>query len=321
MNLYKLDNKEKSIEETLKIGIFQSEPLIDGKLIYINEFASKILGYDSPDNIIGRRFSSVFANENSYRYMINSFLNCDDLNDEVEISLKLKDGLNCDAGVTGTLVKCNNGSNLRIDGTIRVIHKNLDEELEKSVIANVNKILIANLYMKEVYQRICEELHKVIKWERVSILLKENVKDGLVGGVVDFAVMNKGLKKGKVDEKFQQLKSHSMVGSILEKVVITKKPVIVADTSKDSLDTSKYFAEDGLMSRLAYPLIIKDKITGCVAFSSKTLNYFDEKHLSLLEHVVPLLSLAIENSRIHYKATKTEKEYNDLFKTIDNPWG
>ncbi len=316
MSLTKPDNREKTIDQSLQIGIFQTDPVVDGNITFINEFGTKLFGFDSPDDVVGRKFKDVFVNHDSVSELINNVLQKKNTGSEFDIVCKRNDGIESLVGVIGALVEDSSGSAVRIDGTIR--DKNSSEELERDIVTNVSKIIISNLYMKEVYKNICEELHRMIFWERVSILLKEGVKEG--GGVVDFAVMTKGLKKGSVFDKFKEKSSHAMVGSIFEKVLLTKKPFIVHDTAEDDLETNKIFAKDGLRSRMAYPLTMKDKIIGCITFSAKPVDCFNKKHLGLLEKVAPFLSIAIENSKIYFKATKTEKEYNDLFKTIDSPW-
>lgn len=313
------DNKTKSIDQTLKIGIFQIEPFIDGNINFINNFGLKILGYTSNTNVIGQKFSKLFVEFNYYKYLMNSFLNDENFENEIEIKLKKQNDEHCDVKITGCLVKDFDGNNIRIDGTFRDISEEKNREEENEIVGNINKILVANLNMRKVYQKICDEIYRKIKWERVSVLLCEGITSD-VAGVVDFAINTKSLKHGALREQFEEKKNHAMIGSILEKVVITKKPFIVNDTSKNILETDKYFDQDGLGSRFAYPLTIKNKIIGCIAFSTKPVDYFRDEHIRLVEKIAPFLSIAIENARIYFKATKTEKEYNDLFKTIDSPW-
>ncbi len=313
------DNKFNTIDQTLNIGIIQVEPGLNGKVIYLNQIALNILGLNAPEDICGQKFSNLFASSKAAKKFLKEINDLEIVDNELEVALLRKNKDEFLAGLTVGPVRDEKEEVVRFDCTIRAKYKESIDKLANDIVTNVTEIIVANLYMQEVYQRVFDEVFRLVKWERVSVLLRESEKSEICG-VIDFAIMTKGLKKGIVDDKFKFQKSHSIYGSILDKIIMTKKYIVIKNTADNTLETDKFFAEDGLMSRFAYPLLVKDKIIGCVAFSANPVNYFNEDHINLIRRIAPLISLTIEYSRMYTKVTKNEKEYNELFKTIDNPW-
>lgn len=316
MKLIKPDERVKSLAQTLKIGIFQCEPEIDGRIIFINHIGAKILGVNNPDEVIGDRLSNFFANPAEFEKIVDQ-VKKKDIDKEFEAVCKRRDGNDLFVSITLSLVKDEKDNNIRIDGTIRDIQKNKEDEIEKEIVANINRLLISNLDIREVYQKVCEELSRKIRWDRVSVVLFEEKEKGIEN--IDFAV-TKGDKKGAVATEFPEKGRHPFIGSILEKLVISGKPFIVKDTTENIVETDKIFAKDGLRSRLAYPLRLKNKIIGGLTFSNKEVNYYNEGHTRLLDKVGSLLAIAIDHTKLFIRATKSEREYERLFKTIDSAW-
>lgn len=316
MKLIKPDERVKSLAQSLKIGIFQCEPEIGGRIIFINHIGAKILGVSDPGEIIGDVFADFFVDPLEFEKIVNQ-IKKKDIDKEFEAVCKGRDGNAFFVSITVSLVKDEKDNNIRIDGTIRDIQKNKEDEIEREIVANINRLLISNLDIREVYQKVCEELCRKIRWDRVSIVLFEEKEKGIEN--IDFAV-TKGDKKSAVATEFPEKGRHPFIGSILEELVISGKPFIVKDTRENIVETDKIFAKDGLRSRLAYPLKLKNKIIGGITFSIKEVNYYNEGHTRLLEKVAPLLAIAIDNTKLFSKATKYEREYEGLFKTIDSAW-
>ncbi|MGR3177640.1 MAG: GAF domain-containing protein [Candidatus Anammoxibacter sp.] len=189
----------------------------------------------------------------------------------------------------------------------------LDEGLENEVIANINKTLVTNLNMKEVDHIICDELYKLIEWDRVSIVLLEN-KDDVV---VNFALTRSEGKDTALSKTMPEKSHFPLIGSILEKVIGSGKPYIVDDTSDTETETDQIYAKEGIKSRLAFPLEYKDEIIGSINFGCSKLNYYNEGHIKVLKKIGPSLAFGIENTKLYERATKAEKEYSDLTETVD----
>lgn len=60
-------------------------------------------------------------------------------------------------------------------------------ELEDEIISGINAVLTSYFETDDVYRRVCDELYKLIEWDRVSIALFEEAK-----GIVTAFVLAKG---------------------------------------------------------------------------------------------------------------------------------
>jgi len=187
----------------------------------------------------------------------------------------------------------------------------VDNALEKEIIRNINDVLASSFEPEDLYHRVCDELYKLINWDRVSIALYEEAS-----GIITAFVLTKGFKTKIFPEK----RNYQFKGSILEKVITTGEAVIIDDTSKNVLETDKSYFDEGIRSRLAYPLKFKGTIIGSVNFSSHNVKSFNSTMFPILGHIAPLLSFMVENTKLFAEASKHEKEYKDLTKTIDTPW-
>lgn len=297
------------------MGIFQAEFGIDGTLGFVNPFGAEVFGYDCPDDMVGLKVAGFFVCGKDFGRLLDR-LKADGVVDNFEFKCRRRDCGERVVSVSAVIVEGGDGAAVRIDGVVRDVQFRVDEVLDADIISSVNEILISNLDIREVYQRVCAQLHRRIEWERVSVTLREK-DEGL--GVINFLV-TKSVEDSAVSRKLGLRCGYPFQGSILETVVLSGRPVITADTSKGVHETDKLFAEDGLMSRLAYPLRSSNRIIGSVNFSCKRLNYYNEEHVKLLDKVVPSLGVAIENTKLYVKAAKSEKEYKELFRTVDSAW-
>ena len=187
----------------------------------------------------------------------------------------------------------------------------VDNALEKEIITNINDVLASSFETEDLYHRVCDELYKLINWDRVSIAIFDEAS-----GIVTAFVLTKGVKTKIFPEK----RNYPYKGSILEKVVTTGEPVIVKDTCSNTLETDKILCKEGIRSRFAYPLKFRGTIIGSVNFSSHDVNSFNEGQFRILRYIAPLLAFTVENTKLFMEASKCQRDYKELTKTIDAPW-
>ncbi len=192
-----------------------------------------------------------------------------------------------------------------------ILSMTVENSLEKEILANISNVLASKFKPENLYQQVCEELNKLINWDRVSIAVFEEAS-----GIVTAFMLTKGYKT----KNFREKRSYAYKGSILEKIIKDEEPVIIEDTSKNILETDKIHFSEGIRSRLSYPLRFKGEIIGCINFSSKTENNFSKKNFKILSLIAPILSFMLENTKLFSKASKFQKDYKELTKTVDNPW-
>ena len=292
INLLKPNDAVRPLIDSLKIAIFQCEPADDCKITFINSAGAEILGYDSPADVLGVPLKNHFADMNDFSQWLNRN-KMSSVDSGFDVQCKKTDGKLHLVGITSSMVTDTNGDFLRIDGVIRDIHANKKEEIEKEIVSNINRMLVSNLDIRKVYHDICDELRRMIEWDRVSIVLLEDKGDG----VVNFALTKDEYKdSGILTRKMAEDKHFKMGGSILEEVVKTGKPHIVKDTISSVGKTDAIYAASGIRSRLGFPLEFKGKIIGSINFGCKSPDYYGEDHISLLKKIAPSLAFGVENT-------------------------
>lgn len=119
--------------DSLKEGVYQSEPTEDGVFTWINQAGAEILGYKSPEEVIGTRVKDIYVNSDDRKKIVEK------LTKEVVwrnfTSLcKRNTGERFYMERTSNLVTDDKGKPARIDGIFRDIteRKRLEEELRES---------------------------------------------------------------------------------------------------------------------------------------------------------------------------------------------
>lgn len=94
---------------------------------------------------------------------------------------------------------------------------------------------------------------------------------------------------------------HGITGS----VVLTKKPIIVNNTEKDS----RYIVDDDRrLSEMAVPIIVDDEVIGVIDTENSKRNFFTPKHLSLMTTISILTANQIQRIQAEEEKQKAEIE-------------
>jgi sigma-B regulation protein RsbU (phosphoserine phosphatase) len=91
-----------------------------------------------------------------------------------------------------------------------------------------------------------------------------------------------------------------ITGAALE----AREPVRVNDTLKDA----RYIASHpGILSELAVPLILQDRVIGVLDLESEKFGFFTEEHVRIFSVLAPQIASAIENARLYEELAMREK--------------
>lgn len=119
--------------DSLKEGVYQSEPEVDGTFIWINQAGAEILGYKSPDEVIGTKVKDIYVNPDD-RIKVVEKLTKEGVWKGFVSFCKRKNGERFYMERTSNLVTDEKGKPVRIDGIFRDIteRKKFEEELKES---------------------------------------------------------------------------------------------------------------------------------------------------------------------------------------------
>lgn len=127
------ERRYRELFDSVKEGVYQSEPTEDGVFISINQAGSEILGYKSPKEVIGSKVKDIYVNPEDRRKVVEK-LNKDGVWKSFASLCKRKNGEPFYMERTSNLVADETGKPVRIDGIFRDIteRKILEEELQES---------------------------------------------------------------------------------------------------------------------------------------------------------------------------------------------
>src|SRR3990172_8887757 len=124
----------RDLVDSIKEGVYQSEPGVDGAFTFINKAGAELLGYSSPEDVIGTKVKDIYVNPDERRKVVEQ-LNKEGLLKNFTSFCKRKDGEQFYMERTSNLITDDRGTAVRIDGIFRDIteRKRMEEELQESV--------------------------------------------------------------------------------------------------------------------------------------------------------------------------------------------
>ncbi len=119
--------------DSIKEGVYQSEPTADGVFTWINQAGAEILGYNSPEEAIGTRVKNIYINPDDRKIIVEK-LTKEGVWRNFSSLCKRKNGERFCMERTSNLVTDDKGKPTRIDGIFRDIteRKRSEEELQES---------------------------------------------------------------------------------------------------------------------------------------------------------------------------------------------
>lgn len=127
------EKRYRGLFNSVKEGVYQSEPTEDGIFISINQAGAEILGYKSPEEVIGMKVKDIYVNPDDRREVVEK-LTKEGIWKSFTSLCKRKNGELFYLERTSNLVTDEKGNPIRIDGIFRDIteRKRLEMELQES---------------------------------------------------------------------------------------------------------------------------------------------------------------------------------------------
>ncbi|MCF6147557.1 MAG: PAS domain S-box protein [Candidatus Kuenenia sp.] len=175
---------------------------------------------------------------------------------------------------------------------------------DKEIINNINKSIATSIDIRESFSVVCGELKKIIPFARACLIISNEQGEWFqvfaLAKKYNFSEINAG-------------ESFPMEGSLLERIIQTGEPIIVNDTKAGSFWTDRVLFNEGILSRMGFPLIHKGKVLGAITFGAEKINSFDEQSYFYLWQIAPQLAIVLENSILFNRIKTSEERYKMLF--------
>jgi len=175
---------------------------------------------------------------------------------------------------------------------------------EMGIIAQIGRAVGSTLDINQVYERVANEVCKLIPYDRFIVNLK-NVNDN------EFVVYSSG-----VENPGRRLAgSYPSNGSATGVVMAIRTGILIqpddAEEIKDLYPNLYETFKIGLRSTLAVPLIFMDEVIGSMNFRSQKLKAYTDKDLRLAERIGMQIAGAIANAQLFSDLSKTEKSLRE----------
>ena len=118
--LQESEKHHRQLLNSLKEGIYQSEPTEEGVFTWINQAGAEMLGYSSPEEVIGTRVKEVYVNPDDRKELVEK-LEKEGVWRDFTSYCKRKNGERFISERTCNLVRDENGRPVRIEGVFRDI--------------------------------------------------------------------------------------------------------------------------------------------------------------------------------------------------------
>ncbi len=187
----------------------------------------------------------------------------------------------------------------------------LKRELKKSftqftTLTQISKMIVSGSYLKEILKLIVTMTAEVLNSKILSIMLLDEAKQEL------FIEATQSLSEEYINKPALKVGE-----SISGRAVKEKKPITVLNVIEEPQYRYKELAKkEGIVSMLAVPMMIKDKVIGVINCYTSTLHNFTEDEIGMLQSVANQAAVAIENTKLMEEIIAT-REMLETRKIID----
>ena len=128
------EKQKRQLLDSLKEGIYQCEPGVEGVFTWVNQACAEMFGYKSPEDMVGTKVKDIYVDPDDRRKLVEK-LEKEDVCRHFESICKKKDGARFYMGRTSHMIRDEEGKPARIEGVLRdtTERKRMEDELRESV--------------------------------------------------------------------------------------------------------------------------------------------------------------------------------------------
>jgi signal transduction protein with GAF and PtsI domain len=167
------------------------------------------------------------------------------------------------------------------------------EEINKKakqldLLSEVSRTIVSDYYLKEILQLIVTMTAQVMGSKICSIMLLDEKKQELVIAATQ-----------SLSQEYITKPNLKVGQSIAGRVVMEKRPITVSDVTKEPGYMYPHVAKkEGVVSMIAVPMMIKDRIIGVINSYVQKEHNFSKEEIDILQAIANQAAVAIENTRL-----------------------
>ena len=308
--LRRSEEKYRNIYENVADVIYQTDN--QSQLTSISPSIEKRGGYLS-EELLGRSVREFFVFPDQYKELDALMIQHGSVND-FEALLQKKDGTQVFTSITSHIIFDENGQAVATEGVLRDITerkqaeeriKQMNAELERRVLERTSQLQESNTFLStlietsialnesldlnEVLDRILVQAHKLVPAQGLNVMFVEGEYASIVRRI-GYQGLEK-IEQSLLDFRFP------ISWPTFHHMHTTRKSLYIPDTTRETKWQTVQGAE-WVHSCIGVPLVISDETIGFLNASHSEPNFFDKKHLMILESLAHHASVAIQNARL-----------------------
>jgi PAS domain S-box-containing protein len=316
------EEKYRKIYENVADVIYETDN--QGHLTSISPSIEKRGGY-RPEELIGRHVAEFFVFPEQYAALDALIMEHGSVND-FEALLQKKDGNHIFVSITSHIIFDANGQGVATEGVLRDITerkqaeeriKEMNAELERRVSERTSQLQESNTFLttlietsialnesldlNAILDRILVQAHKLVPARALNVMFVDGEYAHIVRRI-GYQELEK-IEQNLLDFRFP------ISWPTFHQMSTTHKSIYIANTAKETR-WQNIQGSEWVRSCIGVPLVIGDETIGFLNASHSEPNFFDEKHIIMLESLAHHASIAIQNARLLdelKKALETEQ--------------
>ena len=283
-----------------------------GNIIMVNPPGVKLLGYNSPKEIIGKNLAKdlYYIPEDRKRFLEELQKRKGGVKD-YEVTLKKREGTPVIVSTSSNYYYDEEGNIAGVEGIFMDITKRKQNEKLQQVLYKISKAANSFITLGQLYKTIHQELGNIIDTTNFHISLLDEEEDKIYFSYY-------------FDEKddISSIQKFDFSDTLSAYTIRTKRPLLVNRKQIDEMAEERKIklSQLGTLTKktlwLGVPLKVENKVIGCMSL----VCYYDTEHYSkkdiqIMEFVSTQVATAIERKRTEEVLSKSQQEFISLFKS------
>ena len=302
------EEKYRSLYENMPGVCYRADR--EGNVLMVNPPGAKLLGYNSPEEIIGKNLVKDFYYiPEDRKIFLEELKKRKGIVKDYEVTLKRRDGTPVTVSTSSHYYYDKEGNIAGVEGIFVDITERKQNEKLQQVLYNISKAANSPITLGQLYKTIHQELGAIIDTTNFHIALLDEKE-------------NKIYFSYYFDEKddISSIQKFDFSENLSAYTIRTKRPLLVNRKQIDKMAEERKIklSQLGTLTKeviwLGVPLKVRGKVIGCMA----VLCYYDPKHYSkkdiqIMEFVSNQVATTIERKRTEEILSTNQQEFANLF--------
>jgi PAS domain S-box-containing protein len=271
---------------------------LDGLVTSWNKGAEDLFGY-GPGEMLGKSIMLLVPGNDMDRVLQNfEEIKIGHRVDSYETVRIRKNGTRVDVSVTVSPILDDNGNIVGASSITRDISGRKRSESELSALHDINLAISSTLDRQAILQILLEKIEVLLPYAASHIRL---INEG-TGKLDPVACRN-------LDERQWREGEAGSRHVILRKIVRSRQPLVIRNLQTDGqTHRQSFYRQQGLVSYLGVPLIVKDQAIGVLSLLTKDEHDFSDDEIRFVERLAKQAGIAIHNSQLYEESKNLSDE-------------